>query len=218
MAPREDHLSLAVKRFIVEALACFDGPTAVVKSVKETFGVEVTKQRIAYYDPTTKAGAALDPALKQIFEERRKRFLEDVDASRSPIRRCGCARCRASSTVPGKQAAGIVANLCEAAAKEIGGAFTNERKLSGKLDVDATIRPAPATVLKDLDDIFGGAVAAVTDAGSTAAEPAASDPVLPDGAAGGSAAEPGAPAPGEAVAGAERSVFLADDDLPPQGR
>lgn len=144
MAPREE-LHWQVKRFIVEALACHDGPTLVAKAVKEQFGLEVTKQRVAFYDPTTKAGAALDPALKTIFEERRKRFLTEIDDI--PIAN-QAVRLRALQAqlelYQGRPAAGIVQSLVEAAAKERGGAYTNKRELSGPngepVKVETTIR------------------------------------------------------------------------------
>lgn len=48
-------LNEAVQRFIVQALACYDTPTQVAESVKEDFGIEVTRQQIASYDPTKAA-------------------------------------------------------------------------------------------------------------------------------------------------------------------
>jgi hypothetical protein len=79
MASSEE-LKFPVKCFIVQQLACFVNPQAVAKAVKETFKLEVSRQRVHYYDPTTKLGAALAPELKALFEESRKAFLEDISA------------------------------------------------------------------------------------------------------------------------------------------
>jgi hypothetical protein len=54
MATSEE-LSGPVKAFIVQRLARFDAPSQVVKAVKEEFGLDVSRQRVHFYDPTTKA-------------------------------------------------------------------------------------------------------------------------------------------------------------------
>jgi hypothetical protein len=40
-----------VKRFIVQSLACFDTPSQVAQAVKDTFGLEVSRQQCEFYDP-----------------------------------------------------------------------------------------------------------------------------------------------------------------------
>ena len=67
-----------VKRFIVQALACFDTPTQVVQAVKETFGLEVTRQQCELYDPTKHAGRNLGVKWRAVFEDTRKRFREET--------------------------------------------------------------------------------------------------------------------------------------------
>lgn len=58
-----------VKRFIVQALACFDTPTQVVQAVKETFGLDVTRQQCELYDPTKYAGRDLGVKWRTVFED-----------------------------------------------------------------------------------------------------------------------------------------------------
>lgn len=131
MAPREE-LPFQVKRFIVQRLACHDTPLQVAKAVKDEFGLELSRQRVHYYDPTTKAGACLDPALKTLFEQTREKFLSDVNSipiANKAVRLRHLQR--QLEYFSDKNAAGIVLELCEAAAKEMGGAFTNRRELSG---------------------------------------------------------------------------------------
>lgn len=123
-----------VKTFIVQALACFDPPSVVAASVKEEFdGLAVTRQRVHTYDPTKKAGEGLGAELKAVFDATRKAFLEETAAIGIANR---AVRLRKLDRIAQKaEAAGnhmVVMGACEAAAKEIGGAFTNKRELTGK--------------------------------------------------------------------------------------
>jgi len=45
------NLSDEIKTFIVKGLACFDTPSQVAEAVKATFGVEVSRQHVHYFDP-----------------------------------------------------------------------------------------------------------------------------------------------------------------------
>jgi hypothetical protein len=118
-----------VKIFIVQALACFDPPSVVVAAVKEEFALTVSPQRVIKYNPTKKSGEDLGQELKAIFAETRKRFLAETAeigiANRS-------YRLRKLDRIAQKaEAAGnhvVVMAACEAAAKEIGGAFTNRQQ------------------------------------------------------------------------------------------
>jgi hypothetical protein len=139
MAPREE-LSFIQKRFLVQRLACFDTPTVAARAFKEEFGLDLARNRVSYYDATTKAGAALDPALKLLFAQTRQAFLADIDAI--PIAN-KAVRLRALQRqldhFAEKNAAGIVLSLCEAAAKEVGDAFTNKIEHEHKGGVTVTI-------------------------------------------------------------------------------
>ena len=74
-ALKEEH-----KLLIVQALACFDTPTQVVEAVKEEFGIEITRQQVARYDPTKAAGVDVSKKLRAVFEETRRTFLEDTSS------------------------------------------------------------------------------------------------------------------------------------------
>jgi len=124
--------NFAQKLFLVQRLACFDTPSEAARAFKEEFGFEPARSRVAYYDPTTKFGAALQPELKAVFEQTRRGFLEQLDAipiANKAVRLRHLQR-QLDYYAP-KNAGGIVMELCEAAAKEMGGAFTNRRELSG---------------------------------------------------------------------------------------
>jgi hypothetical protein len=122
-----------VKLVIVQALACFDTPSQVAKFVKEEFSLDVPRQQVAMYDPTKSAGKGLSAKLTEIFNATRKAFLEEVpkvpiaqQAYRLRILQRLVERAEAKGNAP------LVAQLLEQAAKELGGAMTNRRELTGK--------------------------------------------------------------------------------------
>jgi hypothetical protein len=45
-------LTTAQQEYVVERLAAFDNPDAVVRSVREKFGIALTRQAVEQYDPT----------------------------------------------------------------------------------------------------------------------------------------------------------------------
>ena len=133
-----------VKAFIVQRLARFDMPSQVVKAVKEEFGLEVSRQRVHFYDPTTRAGQEL----KALFFETREKAKQDLDSIPWYHKAIRLQRLDAMITkaiemnnMP------LAAQLLEQAAKESGGAYTNKHQLehSGKDGKDLPAS-APAQV------------------------------------------------------------------------
>lgn len=121
-----------VKTFIVQQLACFDPPSAVVKSVKEDFDLVVTPQQVEGYDPTKRAGRSLSEQYRAIFDETRSEFLSDtarIGISHRAVRLRTLQRLAEKAEKMGNMA--LVAQLLEQVAKECGDAFTNKRKLEG---------------------------------------------------------------------------------------
>jgi hypothetical protein len=105
------------------------------KAFKEEFGFEVLRNRVAFYNPTTKSGAALAEDLKTIFAETRAAFLADLDSIPITHKAVRLRHLnRQLEHFADRNAAPIVLDILEAAAKECGGAFTNQRKveLTGK--------------------------------------------------------------------------------------
>lgn len=122
-----------VKLFIVRALACFDAPTEVCRQVKEEFGIDVTRQQVSSYDPNRRIAKDLSAKWRAVFEETRKKFLDDV--STIPIANQAFrlrALNRMYERVSGTGNTALAAQLIEQAAKESGGAFTNRREMTGK--------------------------------------------------------------------------------------
>lgn len=122
-----------VKFAIVQALACYDTPTQVAAHVKEEFGLVITRQQVANYDPTKTTGANLSKKLRAIFETTREKFLEDVSGipiAQQAYRLRVLQRNLERADQRGNAA--MVTTILEQAAKELGGAFTNRREVTGK--------------------------------------------------------------------------------------
>ncbi|QXX79000.1 DUF2280 domain-containing protein [Alcaligenes faecalis] len=125
-------LNEAVQRFIVQALACYDTPSQVAEAVKEEFGIEITRQQAASYDPTKTMGKTLAKKWRDLFDETRTRFRREV--AEIPIAdqafRLRQLHRMANEAMRRKNIV-LAASLMEQAAKEMGGMFTNKRELSG---------------------------------------------------------------------------------------
>lgn len=72
-------LPTAIKIHILQGLACFDTPEQVVASVKEEFGIVVSRQCVQAHNPERAAGARLAPQWRAIFHETRQRYMAELD-------------------------------------------------------------------------------------------------------------------------------------------
>lgn len=72
-------LPTAVAIHILQGLACFDTPEQVAASVKQTFGLTLTRQRIEAWHPERRAGARLGKHWQEIFYDMRRRLLAELD-------------------------------------------------------------------------------------------------------------------------------------------
>ncbi|PXX51579.1 hypothetical protein SAMN05660489_06297 [Pseudomonas sp. LAMO17WK12:I10] len=117
-----------VKRFIVQALACFDTPTQVVQAVKETFGLDVTRQQCELYDPTKCVGRDLGVKWRTVFEDTRKRFREDtaeIPIANRAFRLRGLGRM--AEKAENMRNLALTAQLYEQAAKACGDMYVNRK-------------------------------------------------------------------------------------------
>jgi len=118
-----------VKAFVVQALACFDTPSQVVASVKETFGIDVTRQQCEAYDPTKYVGRSLNQKWKTLFEDTRARFREET--AEIPIAN-RAYRLRAMNRFVERAETmkniGLAMQILEQAAKEVGDVYVNRQK------------------------------------------------------------------------------------------
>jgi hypothetical protein len=144
-----------VKAFIVQRLARFDMPSQAVKAVKEEFGLEVSRQRVHFYDPTTRAGRALAEDLKTLFFQTREKAKQDLDAIPSYHKAVRLQRLDAMISVAIERGnLPLAAQLLEQAAKESGGAFTNkhQHEHTGKDGKDLPAAPAAQVTIFALPD------------------------------------------------------------------
>ena len=119
------------KVFVVELLAQFEEPSAVVAAVHETFGVQVSRQQVYNLDPTKAANDdRISEELRTLHAEVRARFLkeiEDIPIANKAYR----LRLLQKQVEKSPGNAKLVRQACEQAAKEVGGVFTNKHTLEG---------------------------------------------------------------------------------------
>lgn len=118
------------KAFVVQALACFDTPKTVTEALRKEFNVSLAPQSIEGYDPTKRAGRGLSQKWRAVFEATRKAFLEntaEIAISHRSVRlrtlQRMADRAEEQKNLP------LAAQLIEQAAKEMGGAYTNLRRI-----------------------------------------------------------------------------------------
>lgn len=121
-------LSNEVKAFIVQALACFDTPAQVAASVREEFGIEVSRQQCESHDPTKSAGRDLAKRWRTLFDDTRKRFREETAeipiANRAyRLRALG----RIAERAENMKNLPLAIQVLEQAAKEVGDVYVNRQ-------------------------------------------------------------------------------------------
>jgi hypothetical protein len=130
-------LTRDIKTFIVQALACFDPPSAVTKAVLHQFGLSVSRQQVEIHDPTKRCSKGLARRWVVLFADTRCAFLRAIAnipiASRSyRLRALG----RMLEEVEQRGNLVLAARLLEQAAKEMGAASADSHA------------KAPATTVK----------------------------------------------------------------------
>lgn len=133
-------LSEAAKRFIVQALACYDTPTQVAEAVKEEFGIDVPRNQVGQYDPTKASGKKLAKKWRVMFDDTRKLFREQTGeipiAQRAyRLRKMGQIATKAEQmrNLP------LVLQILEQAAKETGDAYVNHKQAAPTGDMQQTL-------------------------------------------------------------------------------
>lgn len=119
-------LPTAVTLYIITALACFDSPVQVATTVKERFGLVLSRQRIEAYHPERLAGARLSERWRVLFYETRARLLVELDnipLAHRAYRLRGLGRMALRAEEMGNVA--LAARIIEQAAREVGGMYTN---------------------------------------------------------------------------------------------
>lgn len=132
-----------VKAFIVTHLAMYDTPMQVVLAVKEEFALDVDRQHVRFFDPTTDAKDK--PAKKWIdlFHATREKFIDSASDIPIAIKAVRLRRLdRMAQQLERNRNVLGAAQLMKQAAEDIGGVYTNRRELTGKdgaaIDVNMT--------------------------------------------------------------------------------
>lgn len=133
-----------VKRYIVQSLACYDTPQQVAESVNEEFNIIVSRQQVSKYDPTKVSGKDLSEKWKTFFEDTREKFRNEISSIpiASQAYRLKQLQNIAQDAIKRKNAM-LVTSVLEQAAKEVGGMFTNNRKME-HTSPDGSMTPKPA--------------------------------------------------------------------------
>jgi hypothetical protein len=129
------------KDYAVTCFAKFMRPTQVCDALLDRFGVSIERNAVQMYDPTTSKGQTLGKKRKVMFEEVRKRFLDELDAI--PIAN-KAMRLQQLQAHYDKVLNGATPNIrmaleiLEKAAKEAGNVHSNEHHVhhSGKVKVE----------------------------------------------------------------------------------
>lgn len=121
-------LPKAVRMHILTELACFATPSQVAASVKEKFGVEVSRQCVEAHHPERRAGAKLSPVLCALFYETRARLrteLDDIPLACQSYRLKVLDRVAAQAEEMGNLP--LASQIIEQAAREVGGMYIARR-------------------------------------------------------------------------------------------
>lgn len=153
-------LSDAIQRHIVQRLACYDPPSQVVLAVKEEFGIVVSRQQVAFYDPAHGKPAKQWRAL---FEETRTAFRASTTEIPVAHRSVRLRRLeRMALAAEDRKNYKLAAELLEQIAKEEGGMFVNTKRADTPTDTEAAREVWVARIkaeMREMDRLTRGAPA-----------------------------------------------------------
>ena len=125
------HLTELQKTYVVKCLAYFMSYAETRDALREEFGVSATRDQIANYDVTSiSRGPKVSRKWRELFEAERKKAMSAVDEI--PISHLPHRLRLLQDGVTKSMARGnfmLAASLLEQCAKELGGAYTNQKKL-----------------------------------------------------------------------------------------
>lgn len=119
-----------IRAFIVQGLACFDSPTQVATAVKEEFGLVVPRELVQKYHPDRVASRGLAKKWRVQFAAQRQAFLQVV--AKIPIANQAVrlrTLQRQLERAEKNNNSMLVLQILEQAAKEIGGAYGDRRRV-----------------------------------------------------------------------------------------
>lgn len=120
------------KHFIVQKLAMMQTPSQVVEQFKDEFGIKINRQQVALYQPGKVAAARLSTELRELFDTTRAAFLTQINdiPIANQAYRISTMQQLLNLAVQNKNTVQASA-LMEQAAKEVGGAYTNRKEITG---------------------------------------------------------------------------------------
>ncbi len=119
-----------IRAFIVQGLACFDSPTQVSNAVKDEFGVVVPRDLVQKYHPERVASRGLAKKWRVLFEVQRRAFLQvvaEIPIANQAVRLRALQRQLERAERSNNSM--LVLQVLEQAAKEIGGAYGDKRRV-----------------------------------------------------------------------------------------
>ena len=122
------------RAFLIREFACFATPMEAADALRQEYGIEITPQSAQHYDATSGAGSRAAKKWHELFNISRAAFLEHVETriphAHKAVRIKKLAH--AADAFEQNQNFMAMALMLEKIAREIGGAFTNRRELTGK--------------------------------------------------------------------------------------
>lgn len=118
------------KSFIVIKLACYDSSTEIQQDFEEEYGFKPALNQISYYNPENIQSSNLAQKWRDLYSETRKRFNEEISSIPIANQAYRLKKLQRNMQKLEEMRNYKAANeTIEQAAKEVGGAFTNEKKL-----------------------------------------------------------------------------------------
>lgn len=124
-----------VKAFIIQGLATFQKPQEVADLVKAEFGLEITRQQVASYDPTKAVGMHLSEKWRKLFYEYRQQFIDEKD--NIPVTHLTYRLTQLQTLIDKAMKSGnmvLAADLLKQAAEDVGGKYTNQQTVNSKVE------------------------------------------------------------------------------------
>lgn len=121
-------LTYEIQKFVAESIGQFATPTEIVEEVRERYGIEMTREHVRAYNPWQRS----DVAEKWVVICKAARAKFDADVSPIPLAHQAYRLAELQKLYGSTKSEEFKAELLAQAAKEIGGAFTNRRELSGQ--------------------------------------------------------------------------------------
>lgn len=133
--------------FIVQMLACFKTPSQVVELVKEEFKIDVSRQKVHYYDPTKGKDKGLAQKHKAIFKSTRKAYLAgiaDVGVANLRYRLDKIQGVVERAEAQKGKNDFLLLQALKQAAEDAGGSYTNKQKqelnIKGELSLPVSLK------------------------------------------------------------------------------